>query len=58
MLTDNFTGNSDLYERPKGQQIKKLIDEGKLTHLEVHSIDRLGRNLISVLSTWRELTEK
>lgn len=58
VLTDNFTGNSDLFERPKGQQIKKLIDEGKLTHLEVHSIDRLGRNLISVLSTWRELTEK
>ncbi len=58
MLTDNFTGNSDLYERPKGQQIKKLIDEGKLMHLEVHIIDRLGRNLISVLSTWRELTEK
>lgn len=58
VLTDNFTGNSDLFDRPKGQQIKKLIDEGKLTHLEVHSIDRLGRNLISVLSTWRELTEK
>lgn len=58
VLTDNFTGNSDLYERPKGQQIKKLIDENKLTHLEVHSIDRLGRNLISVLSTWRDLTEK
>ena len=58
VLTDNFTGNSDLYERPKGQQIKKLLDEGKLTHLEIHSIDRLGRNLVSVLSTWRELTEK
>jgi DNA invertase Pin-like site-specific DNA recombinase len=58
VLTDNFTGNSDLFDRPKGQQIKKLIDEGKLTHLEIHSIDRLGRNLISVLSTWKELTEK
>ena len=58
VLTDNFTGNSDLFDRPKGQQIKKLIDEGKLSHLEIHSIDRLGRNLLSVLSTWRELTEK
>ncbi len=58
VLTDDYTGNSDLFERPKGQQIKKLLDEGKLTHLEIHSIDRLGRNLLSVLSTWKELTEK
>jgi len=58
ILTDSVSGNSDLFTRPKGQQIKKLIDENKLTHLEIHSIDRLGRNLLSVLSTWRELTEK
>lgn len=58
ILTDTVSGNSDVFTRPKGQQIKKLIDEGKLTHLEIHSIDRLGRNLVSVLSTWRELTEK
>lgn len=58
VLTDEFTGNSELFSRPKGQQIKKLLDEGKLTHLEIHSIDRLGRNLLSVLSTWKELTEK
>lgn len=58
ILTDTVSGNSDVFTRPKGQQIKKLIDEGKLSHLEIHSIDRLGRNLVSVLSTWRELTEK
>lgn len=58
VLTDNYTGNSDLFERPKGAQIKRLLDEGKLTHLEVHSIDRLGRNLVSVLNTWKELTDK
>lgn len=58
VITDNFTGNSDLFERPKGKEIKKLLDQGKLTHLEVHSIDRLGRNLLSVLNTWKELTDK
>ena len=58
VLIDQCSGAIPLYERPKGQQIKKLLDEGKLTHLEIHSIDRLGRNLVSVLSTWRELTEK
>ena len=34
------------------------MDGGKLTHLEVHSIDRLGRSTLSVLTTWRELTDK
>ena len=29
-----------------------------MTLLEVHSIDRLGRNTIDVLSTWKELTDK
>jgi DNA invertase Pin-like site-specific DNA recombinase len=28
-----------------------------LTHLEVHSIDRLGRSTIDVLLTWQKLTE-
>jgi DNA invertase Pin-like site-specific DNA recombinase len=58
VLTDNFTGNSDLFERPKGQQIKKLLDEGKLTHLEFDSIDRLGRRLDSILKCWFDLTNK
>ena len=34
------------------------MDEGKLTHLEVHSIDRLGRNTIDVLSNWKLFTTK
>ena len=31
---------------------------GELKELHVHSIDRLGRNTIDVLSTWKDLTEK
>jgi DNA invertase Pin-like site-specific DNA recombinase len=46
-----------LFERGKGKEIKKLMDEGKLTHLEVHSIDRLGRNTIDVLSNWKLFTD-
>ena len=57
ILTDCVSGNSDLFTRPKGQQIKKLLDDNLLSHLEIHSIDRLGRNLLSVLSCWRTLTE-
>ncbi len=58
VLTDKCSGTIGLYERPYGSQIKKLIDTGKLKHLEVHSIDRLGRNTLDILSVYRELTDK
>ncbi len=58
VFTDKCSGSIPLFERPKGSQIKKLIDDQKLTHLEVHSIDRLGRDTISVLQLWKDLTLK
>lgn len=58
VFCDVISGSTKLFERGKGKEIKKLLDEGKLTHLEVHSIDRLGRNTIDVLSTWKELSDK
>ena len=58
VLMDTCSGSIPLYERPKGSEIEKLISWGKLKELHVHSIDRLGRNTIDVLSTWKELTEK
>jgi DNA invertase Pin-like site-specific DNA recombinase len=57
IFTDKCSGSIEFFERPKGSQIKELIDQKKLTHLEIHSIDRLGRNTIDVLKTWQELTE-
>jgi DNA invertase Pin-like site-specific DNA recombinase len=57
VFTDKCSGSIPLFERPKGSQIKKLIDGGKLTHLEIHSIDRLGRDTLSVLQLWKEFTE-
>ena len=58
VFTDYCSGSIDFWSRPKGSQIKKLIDKGELKLLEVHSIDRLGRNTLDVLSIWKELTEK
>ena len=57
VFTDKCSGSISLWDRPKGSQIKSLIDSDKLTHLEVHSIDRLGRDTLSVLNVWKELTE-
>ena len=58
LLTDYCSGSIALFERPKGAQIKKLLDNGKLTHLEIHSIDRLGRSTLDVLMVWQELTQR
>jgi DNA invertase Pin-like site-specific DNA recombinase len=57
VLSDKCSGAIPLWERPRGKQIKELIDKGRLKELHVHSIDRLGRNTIDVLSRWKELTE-
>ena len=58
VLIDKCSGSIPLFERPKGSEIEKLIKWGKLKELHVHSIDRLGRNTLDVLTTWKELTEK
>ncbi|MCM4171873.1 recombinase family protein [Arenibacter sp. TNZ] len=57
VISDKCSGAIPLWERPRGKQIKELIDKGELNELHVHSIDRLGRNTIDVLSRWKELTE-
>ena len=58
VLIDTCSGSIPLFERPNGSEIEGLINRGELKELHVHSIDRLGRNTIDVLSTWKELTEK
>jgi DNA invertase Pin-like site-specific DNA recombinase len=58
VMEDKCSGLIPLYERPYGSQLKRLIDDNKLTHLEVHDITRLGRSTLNVLSVWKELTEK
>jgi len=58
VFTDRCSGSIPFFERPKGAQVKDLIENGKLIELEIHSIDRLGRNTLDVLNTWQELTEK
>jgi DNA invertase Pin-like site-specific DNA recombinase len=58
VLIDTCSGSIPLFQRPKGSEIEGLITRGELKELHVHSIDRLGRNTIDVLSTWKDLTEK
>ena len=57
ILTDYCSGTIPLYERPKGSQIKSLIDQNKLTHLEIHDFSRLGRSTLDCLTVYKELTQ-
>uniref|UniRef100_UPI00404740F8 recombinase family protein n=1 Tax=Algoriphagus sp. TaxID=1872435 RepID=UPI00404740F8 len=60
VIIDKCDGNSHLWDRSNivKNKIKKLVDNGTIKHIEVHSIDRLGSDTLSVLSVWKELTEK
>jgi DNA invertase Pin-like site-specific DNA recombinase len=58
VIIDKCSGLIPLWERPEAGKLKKLVDNGTIKHIEVHSIDRLGRDTLSVLSVWKELTDK
>ena len=56
VLIDKITGTSKLFERPQGKVLKSLIESKAIKELHVHSIDRLGRNTLDILSTIKFLT--
>lgn len=58
VIIDKCSGLIPLWERPNTSKLKKLVDNGTIKHIEVHSIDRLGRDTLNVLSVWKELSEK
>ena len=58
ILTDYCSGGLPLYQRPKGSEIKKMIDNGTLTRLVIHDVTRIGRNTLDVLSIWSDLTQR
>jgi DNA invertase Pin-like site-specific DNA recombinase len=58
VLTDFCSGSIPLFERPQGSQLKKLTDEGHKVSIHISSIDRLGRDLLSTIQVWDELTKK
>jgi DNA invertase Pin-like site-specific DNA recombinase len=58
VLTDYCSGSIPLYERPKGSEVKKMIDSGTLKKLVIHDATRIGRNTLDVLSIWSDLTQR
>lgn len=56
VIEDKISGAIDFFERPGGKKIEELKKKGVAFDLYVHSIDRLGRDLSSILTTlkWAE----
>jgi DNA invertase Pin-like site-specific DNA recombinase len=50
-----ISGSMPFWERPRTKKLHKLIEEGKVSELHVHAIDRLGRSLKDILNTIDEL---
>lgn len=58
VLLDRVSGSVGFKDRPKGQELTKLIEEGKVEELWVEEFSRLGRNTGDVIKTLEWLEEK
>ena len=57
VFIDKVSGAIDFQERPSGRKIYDLVKTGKITEIHVQSIDRLGRNIIGILTICEFLTD-
>ncbi len=58
VLLDKVSGSVGFKDRPKGKELTKLIEEGKVKELVVEEFSRLGRNTGDVIRTLEWLEEK
>lgn len=58
LFNDVISGSVAFSERPKGKELLKQIEAGKIDFVTVAAVDRLGRNLYDVLTTLEVFNEK
>lgn len=51
IYTDQTSGSVKFSDRTEGKKLMLEIENGNVTELHIHSIDRLGKNTIDILST-------
>ncbi len=51
LYTDVCSGSIPFGDRKEGKRLLNAIESLKISHIAVHSIDRLGRNLLDILHT-------
>lgn len=58
VFIDTISGSTKLKDRPDGKKLLKLIEGGKVSTLNIHSLDRLGRSLSDTLEVVKYLNSK
>jgi DNA invertase Pin-like site-specific DNA recombinase len=58
VLLDKVSGSIGFKDRPKGQELTRLVEEGRLDELVVEKFSRLGRNTGDVIRTLEWLEER
>jgi len=58
VVEDKCSGAIPFFDRPGGQEIKKLVEEGILTSFSVWQIDRLGRDLRDIMNSIHYFNQK
>ncbi|MCT2408592.1 recombinase family protein [Chryseobacterium antibioticum] len=58
LYIDIISGAIPFNKRPEGKKMLEDIETGLINYVNVHSIDRLGRNLFDILATLELLNEK
>jgi DNA invertase Pin-like site-specific DNA recombinase len=51
VIEDKCSGSIPFFEREGGKKIKLLVEKGCNMELDVHAIDRIGRDLLDILNT-------
>jgi len=57
-LLDKISGTIAFKDRPKGVELTKLVEEGKVTEIVIEEFSRIGRNTGDVINTLLWLEEK
>ncbi len=57
VMLDRVSGSVSFKDRPKGQELTKLVEQGKISELWVEEFSRLGRNTGNVIKTLEWLDE-
>lgn len=57
-LLDKVSGTVAFKERPKGAELTKMIEEGKVTEIVIEEFSRIGRNTSDVINTLSWLDDK
>jgi len=58
ILLDKISGSVSFKDRPKGKELTKLVESGKVTEIVCEEFSRLGRNTGDVISVLNWLDEK